>query len=59
VDLVVITDEPDVYLNEPTWAYAFGTVVSHQIEHDGKVTSLRVRYEDQLEIEYGRSNSPV
>jgi predicted nucleotidyltransferase len=53
IDLVVLTDCPGRYLEHTDWAKAFGHVRQQQIEDWGKVTSLRVWYEDSLEVEYG------
>jgi predicted nucleotidyltransferase len=53
IDLVVLTGCPDRYLEHTDWAKAFGPVGQQQIEDWGKVTSLRVWYEDSLEVEYG------
>lgn len=53
VDLVILADDPPVYVKDSSWATAFGIVVSQGIEHYGRVTSLRVHYQDQVEVEYG------
>jgi hypothetical protein len=53
VDLVVIADEPRVYLQNRDWASAFGTIVRQQVEEYGRLVALRVEYEDHLEVEYG------
>ena len=53
VDLVIIATGPDAYLKDPAWAGRFGSIKRQQVEDYGKVTSLRVWYEDGLEVEYG------
>jgi predicted nucleotidyltransferase len=53
VDLVVLTKQPDQLLAEPSWAAAFGAVIATRIEPWGRVTSLRVSYRSNLEVEYG------
>lgn len=53
VDLVIVAREPKSYLEDTRWARSFGTVDRHQIEHYGKVTSLRVWYAGGHEVEYG------
>lgn len=53
IDLVVLTNRPDRYIRNTDWAKAFGHVRRQQIEDWGRVTSLRVWYEDGLEVEYG------
>ena len=53
VDLVVVLTGPDVYLQNTAWVERFGTVERQQFEDYGKVTSLRVWYDDGLEVEYG------
>jgi len=53
VDLVVITNHPDYYLKDLTWAQSFGQVERQQIEDYGKLISIRVWYKNGLEVEYG------
>ena len=53
VDLVVLTTTPAQYTADVNWARRFGKVANHEIEHWGRVTSLRVRYESGLEVEFG------
>jgi len=53
VDLVVLADQPGLYLRDRAWTQAFGAVIHEQVENYGNVTSLRVHYEDQLEVEFG------
>jgi hypothetical protein len=53
VDLVVLTDGPERYAEDPSWAGQFGAVERMQREEWGVVTSLRVWYEGGLEVEYG------
>ena len=53
VDLVILTPSPKRYLESMSFADNFGAVSKCQVEDWGKVTSLRVWYEDGLEVEYG------
>ncbi len=53
IDLVVLAHCPDWYIRHTDWAKAFGQVRQQQTEGWGKVTSLRVWYEEDLEVEYG------
>lgn len=53
VDLIVVANRPSLYLEDRAWALAFGKIVSQQVEDYGRLVSLRIRYEDQLEVEYG------
>lgn len=53
VDLVLLVDHPESYLRDRRWPQLFGVVVADRIEDYGGVTSLRVWYEDRLEVEYG------
>jgi predicted nucleotidyltransferase len=53
VDLVLITSQPEAYLEDTGWASAFGKIERQQIEDWGKVTSLRVWYADGREVEFG------
>jgi predicted nucleotidyltransferase len=53
VDLVLITVEPDRYLQDLNWAQRFGAIEKHQLEDYGLVTSVRVWYTNGREIEYG------
>jgi predicted nucleotidyltransferase len=53
VDLVVITTEPETYIQSTGWARRFGTIGRQQIEDYGRVTSLRVWYSGGHEVEYG------
>jgi predicted nucleotidyltransferase len=46
IDLVVITAQPNKYLMDLSWIRPFGRVDRHQIEDYGKLTSIRVWYED-------------
>jgi predicted nucleotidyltransferase len=53
VDLVILTSRPQRYLQATEWAKTFGPVARQSIEDWGKVTSLRVWYEDGKEVEFG------
>jgi predicted nucleotidyltransferase len=53
VDLVVLTDGPERYTEDASWADQFGAIERMQREEWGVVTSLRVWYEGGPEVEYG------
>jgi hypothetical protein len=53
VDLVVVVDDPSVYISGHDWAAAFGSVARTTIEPYGIVTSVRVEYRDGPEVEFG------
>jgi predicted nucleotidyltransferase len=53
VDLVVLADQPGLYLQEGSWAEKFGKSADQQVEDYGKLVSLRIKYADGLEVEYG------
>ena len=61
LDLVILTDQPETYLHSMQWAEQFGKMAKHQIEDYGKLTSLRIWYQDGLDVEYGitMAGSPV
>lgn len=53
IDLILMTNRPDDYLNAFQWVQKFGDIQKTQIEFYGLVTSLRVWYVNGLEVEYG------
>lgn len=53
VDLVLLTPQPRAFLDDKGWVAQFGRVKSLKKEDWGKVTSLRVFYENGLEVEFG------
>ena len=53
VDLVIIADRPEKYLENTGWLRRFGRVQRQQVENYGLLTSIRVWYSDGLEVEYG------
>lgn len=53
LDLVILTEKMEQYLNFQVWLYNFGTVKGRQEENYGKVTSLRVWFDEDREIEFG------
>jgi len=52
VDLIVVVPPPNMYLKYRQWTSLFGNVVREQTEQYGKCTSLRVWYDDGIEVEY-------
>lgn len=53
IDLVLLVDDPAQYLRNTAWTGQFGAVERQQVEDYGKVTSLRVFYQDGPEVEFG------
>ena len=53
VDLVILTSEPQRYLEDFSWVSEFGDFNSIQHEDWGAVQSIRVFYKNGPEIEYG------
>lgn len=53
IDLVIVVDDPNRYLENPDWPRRFGKIRQVQIEDYRLVTSLRVWYLDGMEVEYG------
>lgn len=53
IDMVILTDHPQKYLEDTDWTERFGTPEKYQLEDYGKLTSLRVWYRDGHEVEYG------
>ena len=52
VDLIILTNRSELYLDDASWASTFGEVTETAIENWGRAQSLRVFYKDKLEIEY-------
>jgi predicted nucleotidyltransferase len=57
LDLVILCEKPEQYLTYQIWLHNFGVVLGLQVEEYGKVTSLRVWFEDGMEIEFGFTTS--
>lgn len=53
VDIVLISTNPNYYLNTRDWFQQFGAVEKQQVEDYGLLTSIRVWYTEGLEVEYG------
>ncbi len=53
VDLIILTADPQHYIDRISFAENFGSVSKWEKEDWGRVTSLRVWYQDGLEVEYG------
>jgi predicted nucleotidyltransferase len=53
VDLIVVVSFPNNYLKYRQWTSLFGNVVRDKTEVYGKCTSLRVWYDEGMEVEYG------
>lgn len=55
IDLILLTNEPDKYLNDQSFLSAFGNVSKIKKEFWGRVTSLRIWYKDSFKVELGIS----
>lgn len=53
VDLVLISSNPERYLQDSDWVQRFGIVEKQQVEDYGLLISIRVWYADGREVEYG------
>ena len=53
IDLVILTDQAQKYLEDIPWIERFGVVEKQQTEDYGKLISLRVWYRNGHEVEYG------
>jgi predicted nucleotidyltransferase len=53
IDLVILTDRPQKYLEDFKWIDRFGVVEKQQTEDYGKLISIRVWYQGGTEVEYG------
>jgi len=53
VDLVVLANDPQRYLQDRSWVETLGEVVRQDVEQYGNVVSLRVHSQDQFEVEFG------
>jgi len=57
IDLVILAKDPDSLVRDAAWVARFGPVQSRQVEDYGRVTSVRIRYDGALEVEYGLTGS--
>jgi predicted nucleotidyltransferase len=53
IDLVLISTQPDRYLNTQDWLNQFGTIEKKEVEDYSLVTSIRAWYSGGFEVEYG------
>jgi predicted nucleotidyltransferase len=53
IDLVLLAEDPKKYLADGSWMAQFGTVRRRRTESYGRITSVRVWYDDGREVEYG------
>ena len=53
VDLVLLSERPADLLCDRTWTSLFGVVAREATEDWGRLTSVRVWYDDGLEVEFG------
>jgi C_GCAxxG_C_C family probable redox protein len=52
IDLLILAEQPQRYLQDTAWAAGFGRVLLQREEDYGLVTSLRLWYADGREVEY-------
>ncbi|MBI5652390.1 MAG: nucleotidyltransferase domain-containing protein [Chloroflexi bacterium] len=53
VDLIILTTQPQRYLDSITFAEEFGAIAKWQTKDWGRVISRHVWYRDGLEVEFG------
>ncbi len=53
IDLVILTSNPGRYLDDISFAEQFGSISRWEKEDWGRLISLRVWYQDGMEVEYG------
>ena len=53
VDVVILCEHPQHFLDHATWIERFGKVERWRIEDYGRVTSVRVWYQQGREVEFG------
>ena len=53
IDLVIILEDRQTLMQDEKWAEQFGTIDKLAWEDWGKVQSLRVYYENGMEVEFG------
>ena len=53
VDLIILSAAPEALLNDQSWILRFGRVRRSALEDWGKLVSIRVWYEDGVEVEFG------
>lgn len=51
LDVILLTRDPTVFVNDTAWIHVLGDVSSCQLEHYGQVTSLRTLFRDGFEVE--------
>ena len=53
VDLVIVAVRPEEYLRDHRWTTTFGQPARSAVEAYGKLRSIRVCYDNGLEVEFG------
>ena len=53
IDLVLMLNNPEKYVNNLDWIKEFGEIEKHEIEYWGRVTSIRAWYKNGIEVEFG------
>lgn len=57
IDLVVVVNSKEDFLNDLNWIKKFGEVSRYSIEDWGLVQAVRVFYENSFEVEFGLTES--
>ncbi len=53
MDLVILTDEKEKFLNGGEYFGRFGDILRQNVEYYGRCTSVRVFYDGGREVEFG------
>ncbi|MBN2395619.1 MAG: aminoglycoside 6-adenylyltransferase [Candidatus Atribacteria bacterium] len=53
IDLVLIFNDLNKYVNNLDWINEFGEIVKYETEYWGRVTSVRAWYKNGIEVEFG------
>jgi len=56
IDLVILCEKPNEYINDTAWTNFFGVVSSSKLKDWGKLTSVNVWFDDGQEVEFGFTN---
>ena len=53
IDLILMLNNPEKYINNIDWIKEFGEIEKHKMEYWGRVTSMRTWYKNGIEVEFG------
>jgi len=53
LDLVLITDKTNNYIEKKDWTKQFGMITKQNVENYGILTSIKTYYSNDCEVEYG------